>query len=264
MTAAVRAYIEGLARNRQREDLRVTEDGRVVGRFQGGEIASVFQPIARIGCRTVTAVQALARTCGEVDGEAPPAHLFSLASSDDELVLLDRRCRIVHTLNFFAGEDNDRQLLLCVHPRLLAAVATDHGRAFRRVLDSFAVSVTRAVIALPPLQADTVALQAQVVASYRLNGFRVAVTAPRPDVLRALAERLPADVVRVEARQLRRGDWDDVLRGVRQQGSELHITRVEDEDDLALAIEQRATHWQGWHLSRPVHAAPAWPLAALA
>jgi len=54
MTQALRAYMENLARDRLRDDLRVTETARVVGSFMRCEIGSAFQPVARLADAMVT------------------------------------------------------------------------------------------------------------------------------------------------------------------------------------------------------------------
>ncbi len=267
MTAAIRAYIDALARDPLREDLRVAPDGRVVGHFLHAQIASAFQPIAPIngGLADLSAVQALARVHGEGGAELSPWNLFAQAASGDELVLLDRRCRIVHTLNFFAldalAEVESVDLLLNVHARLLSVVTTDHGRAFRRALDSLAVPVGRFVIALPPVDKATLDLQCQVLASYRLNGFRVAASVDRPDLAQALFARQPADVLRVEARVLAGSGgsdeaWAAAFGVARKAGAQVHVTRVEREPERQLAHRLGATHWQGWLLAPAAASVP--------
>lgn len=256
MTAAIRAYIAALARDPLGEDLKVTEDGRVIGRFLRAQIASTFQPIAPIrgALADLSAVQALARVHGEGGAELSPWNLFAQAASGDELVLLDRRCRIVHTLNFFAldalAEIESIDLLLNVHARLLSVVTTDHGRAFRRALDSLAVPARRFVIVLPTVEPTTLDLQCQVLASYRLNGFRVAASADRPDLAQALFARQPADVLRVQARDVRDDDaWRAAFKAARDAGAQVHVTRVEREPERQRAERLGATHWQGWLLA---------------
>jgi EAL domain-containing protein (putative c-di-GMP-specific phosphodiesterase class I) len=255
MTAAVRAYLESLSRDPLREDLRVVGAGHVVGRFLNCEIDSAFQAIARLDDAdtepALVAVQALARVHAGAGAELSPWNLFALAARDDDLVLLDRRCRIVHTLNYFAGNTGEGVLLLNVHERLLAAVAVDHGRAFRRALDSLAIDVRRVVIVLPLLTEASLDLQCEVLASYRINGFRVAATADQPGLLSSLLARIPADAVRVEARHLARKEWNDAFDAARAVQAEIHATRVGDEAGRQRALALGATHWQGWHLARP-------------
>jgi EAL domain-containing protein (putative c-di-GMP-specific phosphodiesterase class I) len=256
MTAAVRAYIGNLARDPLRDDLRVTAGGRVVGRFQRVEIDSAFQPIARLGPSkdepAVVAFQALARARGETGVDLLPSGLFSLAANGDDLVMLDRRCRVVQTLNFFAADAGDTDLLLSVHERLLSAVAVDHGRAYRRVIDGLSIPARRVVIALPLLTAAQLDRQCLVLSSYRLNGLRVAVTVDQPDLLRLLLTRIPADIVRVDVRHLARPGWIEAFADARAIHAEVHATRVEDEAGRQRALVLGATHWQGWHLAQPV------------
>ena len=68
-----------------------------------------------------------------------------MAADDASLVSLDRLSRLVHAINYFAA-DGDRKLVLNVHNRLLAAVADDHGAAFRRALQSLGLPLDRFVI----------------------------------------------------------------------------------------------------------------------
>jgi EAL domain-containing protein (putative c-di-GMP-specific phosphodiesterase class I) len=265
MTNAVRAYLNNLARDPLREDLRLTADDRVVGHFKRCEIDSVFQPIAQLTPLredgSVVAVQALARVHADTGAELSPWNLFAQAASDDDLVLLDRRCRVVHTLNYFASDRGEIDLLLNVHERLVAAVAVDHGRAFRRVLDGLSIPVRRTTIVLPLLTPDLLDLQCNALASYRLYGFRVAVTADQPALLRALLARIPADIVRVEAHHLARAGWADALAAAGAGRAEVHVTRVAGEAARQRALALGATHWQGWHLARPSAHLPATALA---
>lgn len=255
MTAAVRAYIDSLARDPLRDDLRVTAGGRIVGRFLRAEIDSAFQPVAELAAAgtaaRIVAFQALARVHSETGAELSPWNLFTRAASDDDLVLLDRRCRVVHTLNFFSTPELESDLLLNVHDRLLSAVTSDHGRAFRRVLDGLAIPVRRVVIILPPLTAERLDLHSNVLASFRLNGFRVAVTGDQPLELRALLARIPTDIVRIDARHLTRSGWAEAIDEARRQQAQVHVTRVEDDATQRHALALGATHWQGWLLARP-------------
>jgi EAL domain-containing protein (putative c-di-GMP-specific phosphodiesterase class I) len=261
MTATVQTYIDSLRGDTERDDLRVTKEGRVLGRFVRCEIESAFQPIARLereGGGRMTAVQALARVHADNGGTAlSPWNMFTLAANDDDLVLLDRRCRVVHTLNFFAADPSGIDLLLNVHERLLAAVATEHGRAYRRVLDGLSIPPSRVVIVLPTLSAASLDLQCQVLASYRLNGFRVAVCVKEPQLLQQLTARIPADIVRIDAAQLVVPGWRAAIDSARSHGAEAHVTSVETEQGRQDALAANATHWQGWLLARPASRVPA-------
>jgi len=206
----------------------------------------------------------LARVHAEDGALLYPWKLFSQAASGDDLVLLDRRCRIVHALNFFrvsAEAVPALDLLLSVHPRLMTVVSADHGRAFRRVLDSLQIASRQVAIVLPPVAPDTLDIQCQVAASYRLNGFRVAVSGEQPAPLQALLARQPADMVRFDAHRLGAA-WHPVLALAQDSGAEVHATRVEDAAQRVRALQLGATHWQGWHLAHPALDPPTQAQAA--
>jgi EAL domain-containing protein (putative c-di-GMP-specific phosphodiesterase class I) len=261
MTFAVRAYIDRLRYDPPRTDLRVTDCGRVLGLFAGSEIDSVFQPVYRLAATeparaaVPSGVHAMARLHGSEGAGPSSGTLFALAARGEDLVLLDRLCRMVHTLNFFAAEPPALDLLLNVHPRLLATVAVAHGQAFRRVLDSLAVQPQTVTIVLPPLQADDLALHAQALASYRLNGFRTAVTLDDPALLRLLLARQAVDTVRVQARLLAAAGWAGALAEARAAGAQVLVTRIEDNAQLALA-RRHGTHGQGRRLGEAATVLP--------
>jgi EAL domain-containing protein (putative c-di-GMP-specific phosphodiesterase class I) len=254
MTAAVRACLDSIARDPRREDLRVTDSGHVVGRFLRCEVGSAYQAVYRSATDPAvaepTAYQALARVHGEGRAELAPWNLFALAASDEELVVLDRRCRVVHTLNFFSAQ-RDAVLLLNVHERLLEAVEVDHGHAFQRVLASLGIAQRQVAIVLPLLTEATLDRQAQVIANYRLNGFRVAVTADQAALLQTLLGRIAIDIARSEVRHLGQAAWRSLVPTLRAAGAEVHATRIEDAAQLGHARTAGATHLQGRLLSPP-------------
>ncbi len=168
---------------------------------------------------------------------------------------MDRRCRLVHALNFFRlrGAAQTGELHLCVHDRLLSAVSTDHGRAYRRVLDSLGVDHRRIVIELPALPVGNEYVLAQVAASYRLNGFRIALNPLIDAQLGSLLNRIRVDAIKVNAQDLEqwRGAGIDAARSAVSDGVRLIAKRVETEHHRQRAIESGATHLQGYLLGLP-------------
>lgn len=257
--SAVQRYLAAVASGAHADELRPGDGGQVVGRFLWCEMASAFQSVVALdGKSTVCALQALARLAGNPASDRSPWGLFEVAATDADLVQLDRRARLVHTLNFFAAGACDLDLHLCVHARLLSAVPTDHGRAFGRVLDSLELPPRRIVIVLPTLPAGAERLLAQVLASYRQHGFRVATTPGSLAQLDALTARLPADLVRIDQRLLdgAASDSAPVLARARAAGSQVLVKRIETAAQLAFARQAGATHAQGYYLGRPGPLAP--------
>ena len=247
----VQDYLNALT-NSPRDDLRVTASGAVVGRFMQCDVKSIFQPIVAAADWSTTAVQALVRASSEGGAPLSPADLFRMAADDDALVTLDRRCRIVHTLNFFRADPPQIDLLLGVNERLLTAVSAEHGRAFRGVLESLRIPTRRVVIQMPPLEAEQTDLHAQVIGSYRVNGFRVAAVPDDPAALRRLLAAITVDVVRVDAQAIAQPGWSAALDAARDRGAQIHATRVETFAMQARAREAGATHLQGWLVGSPM------------
>jgi EAL domain-containing protein (putative c-di-GMP-specific phosphodiesterase class I) len=216
----------------------------------GPTLTSAFAPIhAADGARTALLAQLVAH---DAAGAALPAEaLFAGAASDDDLVALDRRARLIHVLNFFRIERAALTICLPVHPRLLAAVTTDHGRAFRRVTDSLGLPIGRVAIVLPALPRGDLDRLVNVVASYRLNGFQVHVTPSDPAQVRALIARIRPDAVRLMRNWLGAADAGAAVAALRAAGLPVIATGVDAVGLRALAVELGATHLQGDVIGTP-------------
>jgi hypothetical protein len=111
-------------------------------------------------------------------------------------------------------------------------VSSNHGYAFRRILDALELPVERIVLVLPPVTAQQSWLIHYVADNYRRNGFRFAVQAAGPQDGRALLERVRPDVLRLDARQAGvsiDGDAATValLEQARQQGVRAEFRRLD-------------------------------------
>lgn len=180
--------------------------GRVQGQFFHSSLTSLFEPVWQLaadGTLALAGHEALMRTWTR-DGDLGlnPWKLFSLASDDSTLVELDRLCRLVHTLNYFARTDA-RRLVVNVHGRLLAAVAADHGKAFHRAVVALGLSPEQFVIQVPSTANDDLGLLLFVVDNYRRNGFAVAVQASDPAEAGALLVHAKPAYLKLDARR----DW---------------------------------------------------------
>ncbi|QTQ38341.1 EAL domain-containing protein [Aromatoleum petrolei] len=144
---------------------------------------------------------------------------------------MDRLARTVHALNFIASVGDDGLLFLNVHGRLLAAVAGDHGAAFRRVIDALGFPPARIVIEAPIVASRQADLLNFVLRNYRENAFRVAVNVESAAQWRALSEIVPADFIKIGAAALQvDGDAGEALDALRARAGSARVivTRVED------------------------------------
>lgn len=252
--------------------------GRVQGRFFNATLTSAFQSIqalANDGVNRISGFEGFARSYTVSDQGLSLWRLLDQAASDDESVALDRLCRMLHAINFFRQQpdadailDPKPDLYLSVHARLLAAVESHHGVAFRRVLDALEVPHERIVLQLPPVRSNQDWPLAVVLQNYRRNGFRLALNAD--DVqqgcqLLDLPGQAQADVIKVDAREIN----DEVtalrlIRGAAARGVRLIFTRVDTvgvhQTLLRLGLQSQQTIVaQGylWHL--PSAALPSSP-----
>lgn len=174
--------------------------GRAQGRYFNCMLTSEFQPVRQFGDFSVVGYEALVRSASETEGARSIWKLLEGAASDDESIALDRLCRMVHAINFFRQSPEENvDLYLNVHERLLAAVASSHGLVYRRILASLGLPVERIVLQLPAIRPGQQFLLNYVVDNYRRSGFRVALNAlDAADGLRLQAQVAP-DVIKLDA-----------------------------------------------------------------
>lgn len=200
----IRDFLDNLPLERQSgRKFRRLADGSVVGDWFGCELSSVFQPIVGGGDGITRGHEAFLRCLGpNGQRDLSPWVLFSANTDDDRVIALDRLARTLHALNFITSLPEDELLFLNVHGRLLAAVASDHGAAFRRVADAMGIAPDQIVIETPLAASEQVDLLAFVLRNYRQNGFRVAVNVESAAQWNALSATVPAQYIKVDGNAL--------------------------------------------------------------
>lgn len=235
--------------------LQRTPDGRALGRFFGARLSSVYQTLIASDTGQPVGREAFVRCQAEraADGREglSPWGLFSLVADDDTLVGLDRLCRTLHVLNDpLAGDDASAGkglLFLNVHGRLLPAVAEDHGRAFRLILEVLGRTPADIVIETPASACADPRLLGFVLSNYRLNGFRVAANLASPADLDALLQVVRPNFVKLDMRHF--SDAEAVRAftvRAREEGVRTVLTRVEHSHNLA-AIRPTPDLWLQGH-----------------
>lgn len=230
-------------------------DGRALGRFFGARLSSVYQTLIASDTGKPVGREAFVRCLAEraADGGdgLSPWSLFSLVADDATLVGLDRLCRTLHVLNDPRAGDGDAGgtglLFLNVHGRLLPAVAEDHGRAFRLILEVLGRTPADIVIETPASACADPRLLGFVLSNYRLNGFRVAANMASPADLDALLKVVRPNFVKIDVRHF--GDAETILAFVaraREAGVRTVLTRVEFSHSLAAARPAADVWLQGY------------------
>jgi EAL domain-containing protein (putative c-di-GMP-specific phosphodiesterase class I) len=208
-------------------------DGSVQGQFFACTLTSEFAPVHRIdgaGDGKVVAFEGLARGVSAEDAGLSVWRMLNQAASDDESIELDRLCRVLHTINYFrqppAAEGGD--LYLDVHDRLLAAVSSNHGYAFLRILDVLALPREQIVLQLPAIGPRSRWLANYVADNYRRNGFRLAFKAATAmDAIEIVGQFRP-HAIKIDARTARDPETlAPLLTRARDAGVKVVVTHVE-------------------------------------
>lgn len=240
-------------------------DGRAHGQFFNCTLTSAFQEIQEIqaihalGADGPVAYEGFARGASNEDAGLSLWRMLDRAASDDQSVELDRLCRMLHAINFFrqAQAAPDADLYLSVHDRLLSAVSSNHGYAFRRILVALALPVERIVLQLPAVEAASRWLANYVADNYRRNGFRLAFnTAGVSEAMEVIGQFQP-HAVKLDARSLREGDaLPELLVLAQGAGVKVVVKRLEGAGSIALlrrAAQESAApvYAQGYLIAAP-------------
>ncbi|MBX3628735.1 MAG: EAL domain-containing protein [Nitrosomonas sp.] len=246
--------------------LERAEDGWISGHYFRCKLTSAFQPVFSITRNTTIGHAAYIRS--QINDEIAlwPWQVFSQASTDAQLVELDRLCRAVHALNYFKTVSDSEQLFLVVHPRLLGSVKTDHGRTFENFLDLIGVRTSRVTIEIPPIVNRDPVLLYQVINNYRARSYQVAANytpTGTPGSFSSVnwltrAESLTPDIVRIDADELFRDSGADTFaENAIRAGLRLLVWNIDTPRQLAAARDIGADYLQGNYLGSPVRAASA-------
>lgn len=230
-----------------------TEGGHVAGRFLNARVASVFQPVMDLHRQRVVGHQGLLRVEAPGDSPLAPWSLFALTAGDAMLRHLDRLCRTLHTLNYFAHVDASQSLFLNVEERLLASVPDEHGRVFEGVLGKFGLSPQRVVIVFPRSVIAVPDVLARGARNYRARGYRVMVPISRCDErVLGMFNDAPVDLVKVDvSASLSAERLAAVAMALGENGVSLLAGRVESADLLKKVIDAGVEFAQGFVLGAP-------------
>lgn len=256
----LKTYVEGLTRSPgSGSSLWLNDHGDAVGRFLGLDLAPVFQPVREARTRRIVGHEAYIRSHDDADEGLSPWKLFSQAATDEQLIELDRACRTIHAIRYFVRRPTLGALFLNVHGRLMAAVQEDHGRTFRRVLDSLAIPASRVVIESPEGLTENLALLGCVMQNYRRNGYRVAINLASSNQASALLNRFAPDFVKIDVRHLSSPDaLTELAARTARRGVRVIVKRVETPDHVSIVERGGADFLQGFafDLNSSLPAAP--------
>ena len=233
------------------------EQGWISGRFYQCELTSVFQPILNLSRDQTIGHAAYIRSRANGEASLWPWQVFSLASKDEQLVDLDRLCRVIHALNFhFNNASKAGKLFVEVHPRLLESVKDDHGRAFENFLSLIGVRTSQVVIEIPITVNRNWKLLQHVITNYRSRGYQIAAnySGTQTDWMTELGSLYP-DIVRISAGDLaHHPDITSLVDTIHNFSANLLVRDIETPIHLEMALRHQADFLQGNMLGKPQRA----------
>ncbi|GKS69585.1 EAL domain, c-di-GMP-specific phosphodiesterase class I (or its enzymatically inactive variant) [Nitrosomonas sp. PY1] len=238
--------------------LKRGENNWISGFFYHCELTSVFQPIFSVDQNKTIGHAAYIRSKSDEDVALWPWQVFfSLASKDEQLVGLDRLCRVIHALNYHLNNTSKlTHLLVDVHPRLLESVKDDHGQAFENFLDLIGVRTSQVVIQIPAIVNRNWKLLQHVIANYRSRGYQIAAnySGTRSDWMVELGSLYP-DIVRIGAYDLLKHESiNELIDTVHSFDAKLLAGEIVTSAELAAALRAKVDYLQGNLLSEPQQA----------
>ena len=232
--------------------LSIGDNGAVIAQFYRSRVTSGFQPITRAASGERVGNHALLRVESGGGESIAPWGLFAQAGDDAALVKLDRLCRTVHALNYFATSRGDGLLFLNVERRLLTGVTADHGAWFEAVLAVIGASPTQVVIVMPAEAVENPVAFVRAAISYRIRGYRVMV--PVSSVTEAdLSHVFLADphyVALDAATALGNRDTQRFLEALARRGIHLLARGIESPERAEAARRAGVELLQGFHFGR--------------
>jgi EAL domain-containing protein (putative c-di-GMP-specific phosphodiesterase class I) len=232
--SALKAYLSRLPREKTADHkLWVDDEQRVQGQYFNCALTSQFQPVRDLE-GNLRAFDAYANSYSKADAGLSVWRMLNNAASDDESVELDRLCRMLHVINFFRQADSSNMsLLISVHERLLAAVTTDHGAVFRRILDSLEIPSERILLQLPQATPNQHWVLGIVAENYRCNGFKVATKAAHSDEATRHLDQFRPDLIRIDSHAFRNIDsLANVIEHADALGTTVLFSRADNQTDL--------------------------------
>lgn len=231
--------------------IRAVNQQQAIGRFLNIDLTTKFQPIYKVSTdphlpNTTIGYEGWVRSFDGLNSEGlSPYHLFARAAREHELIALDRLCRTLHAINFFA-QSASGFLFLNVHERLLKNIKYDHGRTFAAILIAMGLNPGQIVIEIPEAAAGHRAFLAYILENYRRNGFKVAINLPAAGLIHSLATQLDPDFYKIDARiACSDGSITPLIDYTKHQSIPLIFKQIDNQERLETLLLAGAQYVQG-------------------
>jgi EAL domain-containing protein (putative c-di-GMP-specific phosphodiesterase class I) len=247
--------------------LWVDAHGRVQGRFLKCSLTSIFQAVVNLETEEPYGFDAYSHSYSPTDRGLSIWQLLMNGASDDESIELDRLGRTLHVINFFRQHGHEeKHVVIDVHDRLLTAVGSNHGAAFRRIVSSLEIPQHKIILQLPAAKSSQSWALSQVIDNYKLNGFQVATKANSIAEAIFQINLLHPTLVRLDITKIGTGDkLSELIKIAKDRSTKILFSRVEHPNELDLlrgATAQSGSHSNNLLVQGPLISLPQPELAS--
>lgn len=229
------------------------------GVFQGLTLKTALQPIFSVSHKRIVGYEALIRAYDNDNVDVPPAQLFRLPDSDQENVLLDRLCRLLHIRNYSGFSDDVNWLFLNVSPRVVA-YGHRYDSFFGELLRQTGLPPHRIVVEIVEQPTDDAERLKETVRYYKDLGCLTAIDdfgAGHSNFERIW--NLSPDIVKLDRTLVTRANSEprarQILNGIvtllHQSGCLVLLEGVETHDQAMIAIDAGVDFVQGFYFCHP-------------
>ncbi|MGI0118480.1 EAL domain-containing protein [Zooshikella sp. RANM57] len=230
--------------------------------YQGFTLSSCFQPIINIRHQQVIGYEAFIRSKPPLNlqqSKTSPAALFSLATRQNQLVLLDQLCRITHCQSFSA-QDISGNWLFFKQTEALARQDISHSYLLDHLLKQSLLSPCQLIVELSEKAFKDKGLLKEIASIYKAIGLLVALD--DIEISKATAyhiECIKPDIIKCDLRDLNKTEnqhhtsrlFTKLVAIANEAGCLSVIRAVETEKQAVLALSSGIDLLQGNLFSLP-------------
>ncbi|ABK43511.1 diguanylate phosphodiesterase [Magnetococcus marinus MC-1] len=235
------------------------QDSPIRSQWQQHKLLTAFQPIFSLAHQRPVGYEALVRPYHTTLGAITPNQLFGNINPED-IMQLDRACRLAHVGNFKTLNPENSWLFLNVNPTVVLQGMQGDNHFLRDLLAFFQVPANRVVVEILEKAIEDEALLVDAVAYFREMGCLVALDdfgAGQSNFDRVW--RLQPDIVKLDRNMIHNAVTNSRARTVlpglvsllHTAGCLVLLEGIETEEEAMIAMDTEADFVQGFHFARP-------------
>ena len=239
------------------ERIQQQAEGEWNAHCKGQTLSSAFQPIISLNHRRVVGQEALLRVHDHRGNAISPLQLLHSSEQIEDVIELDRLCRLLHGFNYARHPMNNEWLFLNVTPEVISH-GHRYGSFFSQLLQDATLSPSQVVIEVLESQVSDEIQLSDSVAYYREIGCLIAIDdfgAGHSNIDRVL--RLEPEIVKLDRSLLinttpkARRILANLVSLLHEAGCLVVLEGIETREEALLAYDVDADLAQGYYFGRP-------------